>query len=97
MTRDFASNVLPISRNRFAPTRQAQDIQQDSWRFILRAVDNLLSVCVRGKGLPGWSMETPNIVIAFWPRTSEMNEKYGLRLPLAELDTNTSSLVLSSE
>ena len=97
MTRDFANDALPISLSRFAPTRQAQPVQQNSWLFILRAIENLLSVCVHGSGLPGWSMDTRNIVVALWPRVSVMNEKYGIRVVSPQPDMNVSWLPLDSE
>ena len=79
MTRDFANDALPISGSRFAPTSRATAAQTDSWLFITRAFEKLLSVCVRGQGIPGWSMDTKNIVVAFWPRWSPVDEKYGIR------------------
>ena len=97
MTRDFARDALPISSGRFAPTTQAAATQINSWVFLLRSIENLLSVCVHDKGFPGWSMDTKNIVIAFWPRTSVMNQDYGIRVVLPQPDINTSWLLLDSE
>ena len=97
MTRDFASQALPISGDRFAPTSQAKAVQRSSWLFLVRSLEYLLSVCVRDNGLPGWAMDTKNIVVAFWPRTSVMNEKYGIRMASAQADSNSSWLILSSE
>lgn len=97
MTRDFAADALPISSSRFAPTRQAWPSQQNSWLFLLRSMENLLSVCVHGSGLPGWSMDTKNIVVAFWPRSSVMNGKYGIRVVSAQADMNASWLLLDSD
>ena len=97
MTRDFANDALPLSASRFAPTKRALPTQQNSWLFVLRAVDSLLSVCVHDSGLPGWSMETQNIVVAFWPRLSMMNVKYGIRMVSAQADINASWLLLDSE
>lgn len=96
MTRDFAGDVLPISDGRFAPTSRALSTQQNSWLFLLRSVENLLSVCVQGSGLPGWSMDTKNIVIAIWPRSSVMNGKYGIRAESAQADMNASWPLLDS-
>lgn len=90
MTRDFAGNALPLSSHRFAPTRQASAIQQSSWLFILRYLEVLLSTCVHDSGLPGWSTDAKNIVLAFWPRSSVMNGKYGIRVVSALADMNTS-------
>ena len=97
MTRDFANDVLPLSSGRFARTNQAQATQQNSWLFVMRSVENLLSVCVRGKGLPGWSLETKNIVVAFWSRSSVMDSNYGIRVRSPQSDMNTSWLLLSFE
>ena len=96
MTRDFADDVLPISNGHYAPTRFAEPIQQSSWVFLLRSIENLLSVCVQGSGLPGYSMGTRNIVVAFWPRFSPMDRAYGIRVMSPEPDMNTSWLLLSS-
>ena len=97
MTRDFGNDALPISASRFASTRQAQPVQQSSWLFIIRAIENLLSVCVHASGLPGWSMDTKNIVVALWPRGCVMNEKYGIKVTSPQPDMNTSWLPLDSE
>lgn len=97
MTRDFADDALPMSNGRFARTSQATTTQQNSWLFILRSIEKLLSVCVQGRGLPGWSMDTKNIVIAFWPRSSVMNGKYGIRVISAQAEVNASWLLLDSE
>lgn len=97
MTRDFARDALPISGGRFAPTSQAQPTQVNSWLFLLRSIKNLLSVCVHDSGLPGWSMDTKNIVVAFWPRTSVVNTKYGLRVLSTQEAMNVSWLLLDSE
>lgn len=97
MTRDFAGDALPISRGHFAKTSRALDTQQNSWVFLLRSIENLLSVCVHGSGLPGWSMDTKNIVVAFWPRSSVMNGKYGIRVISAQADMNASWPLLDSE
>ena len=97
MTRDFASDALPLSSSRFAPTSQALDTQQNSWLFVLRALDNLLSVCVLGSGLPGWSMDTKNIVVAFWPRSSVVNGRYGIRVVSAQADMNVTWPPFDSE
>lgn len=96
MTRDFAGDALPISGNHFAPTSRALSTQQNSWLFILRSLETLLSVCVHDSELPGWSMDTQNIVVAFWPRSSVMNEKYGIRVISAQADMNASWLFLDS-
>lgn len=97
MTRDFASDALPISGGRFAPTSQAKPSQVNSWLFILRSIEDLLSVCVHGNGLPGWSMDTKNIVVAFWPRLSVVNTKYGIRVISTQAAMNASWLLLDSE
>ena len=99
MTRDFANDALPLASGRFAPTRQAKSIQTNSWRFVIRSIENVLSSCVRGRGLPGWSMDTSNIVVAMWPRTSVINDKYGIKLASTQpdTDTDTSWLVLNPE
>lgn len=97
MTRDFANDALPVSRSSFAPTSRASDTQQNSWLFLLRSINDLLSVCVQDRGLPGWSMDTRNIVVAFWPRNSLMNTKYGIRVVSPQADVNASSLLLDSE
>ena len=96
MTRDFANDALPISSGRFAPTRKAGPAQTNSWFFIMRALDNLFSVCVRGEGLPGWSMDTKNIVVAFWPRHSEVDVKYGIRALSSQPDSDTSRTIVIS-
>lgn len=95
MTRDFAGDSLPTPDGRFAPTRRAQDIQQSSWLFLFRTIENLLSVCVQGRGSPGWSMETKNIVVALWPRFSDIDKAYGLRVISPEPEMNTSWLLLN--
>ena len=95
MTRDFASDALPISNGRFAPTQKASPTQISSWLFIIRAFQSLLSVCVRGDGLPGWSMDTKNIVVAFWQRGSAMNEAYGIHATLSEPGTDTSLITIN--
>ena len=96
MTRDFASDVLPISGNRFAPTDRALSTQQNSWLFLLRSLERVFTVCVQGRGLPGWLMDTQNIVVAIWPRTSVMNELYGIRVLSAQVGMNASWLLLDS-
>ena len=96
MTRDFASNVLPISSSRYAPTSSAKATQTSSWLFVIRAFNHLLSVCVLGEGLPGWSLDTKNIVVAFWPRFSPIDQKYGIRAILSQSDEDTSPLILIS-
>ena len=97
MTRDFASDALPLSASSFAPTNRAKSTQQNSWLFLVRSIENLLSVCVHDRGLPGWIMDTKNIVVAFWPRASVMNLKYGIRVQSAQADMNASWLTLDSE
>ena len=97
MTRDFARNALPLTSGRFAPTKQAESIQQNSWLFVIRSIEHLLSVCVLDSGLPGWSMDTKNIVVAFWPRVSAVNEEYGIRVVSSEPGMETAWLVLDSE
>ena len=97
MTRDFANDALPVSRSSFAPTSRASDTQQNSWLFLIRSINSLLSVCVHEKGLPGWSMDTGNIVVAFWPRNSVMNAKYGIRVVTAPADANASWVLVDSE
>ena len=97
MTRDFARDALPLSGGGFAPTSRASSTQQNSWLFLLRSMESLLSVCVHGSGLPGWSMDTQNIVVAFWPRSSVMNGRYGIRVVSAQADMNASWLLLDSE
>ncbi len=42
-------------------------------------------------------MDTKNIVIAFWPRSSVMNGKYGIRVISAQAEVNASWLLLDSE
>ena len=96
MTRDFAGDALPISGNRFAPTDRALSTQQNSWLFLLRSLERLFTVCVQGRGLPGWVMDTQNIVVAIWPRTSVMNELYGIRVLSTQLGMNASYLLLDS-
>ena len=96
MTRDFAGDALPISGNRFAPTNRALSTQQNSWLFLIRSLEALFSACVQGRGLPGWAMDTQNIVVAFWPRTSVMNEKYGIRRLSRQVGMNASWLPLDS-
>ena len=96
MTRDFANDALPLSGDRFASTSRALSVQLNSWLFIIRALESLLSVCIHGSGLPGWSMDTKNIVVAFWPRSSVMNGEYGIRVVSAQADMNA-SLLLGSE
>lgn len=94
MTRDFANDALPISSSRFAYTSRAKDVQTSSWFFIMRALDNVLSVCVRAEGLPGWSTDTKNIVVAFWPRFSSVDVKYGIRAESSHPDVNTSRTIV---
>lgn len=95
MTRDFADDSLPTSDGRFAPTKRAQAIQQSSWVFLFRTIEKLLSVCVQGRRLPGWSMENKNIVVALWPRFSDIDKAYGIRVISPEPDMNTSWLLLN--
>ena len=97
MTRDFADDALPLARGGYARTDRAQPTQLNSWLFLLRSIESLLSVCVRGRGLPGWSMDTRNIVVAFWPRPSVMNVKYGIRAETTQANMNTSWLLLDLE
>lgn len=97
MTRDFADDALPLPRSGYARTDRAQSTQQNSWLFLLRTIESVLSVCVHGRGLPGWSMDTQNIVVAFWPRISVMNAKYGIRVQTTRADMNASWLLLNSE
>ena len=94
MTRDFANDALPLSSSRFAHTSRAKATQTDSWLIIMRAVENLLSVCVRGEGLPGWSMDTKNIVVAFWPRFSPVDVKYGIRAESSQPEMDTSRTIV---
>ena len=96
MTRDFANDALPVSSGRFAPTGKAKAAQTNSWLFITRAFENLLSVCVRGQELPGWSMDTKNIVVAFWPRWSPVDAKYGIRVVSSEPDLDASRTIVIS-
>lgn len=97
MTRDFGDDALPLARSGYARTDRAQPTQQNSWLFLLRSIESLLSVCVHGKGLPGWAMDTQNIVVAFWPRKSVMNLRYGFRVDTTQADMNASWLLLDSE
>ena len=96
MTRDFAGDALPISGNRFAPTDRALSTQQNSWLFLIRSLEKVFTACVQGRGLPGWLMDTQNIVVAIWPRTSVMNELYGIRVLSTQVGTNASWLLLDS-
>ena len=94
MTRDFANDALPLSSSRTAYTGRAKADQTSSWFFIMRALENLFSVCVRGEGLPGWSTDSKNIVVAFWPRWSTVDVKYGIRAESLQPDVNSSRTIV---
>jgi len=80
MSFDFASDALPLEEGRFMPTRYTLPYQKERWGQVLLAGNELFDTCVEGMGMPGWASVTTNIVVAFWPRGSEMERVYGAKV-----------------
>ena len=79
MTKDFGNDVLPTDNGGFFPATTSTVHQMDTWRTIWGKIVGLLHECVRENELPGWALETRNIVIGFWMKGSVMDNKYGAR------------------
>jgi len=59
---------------------------------ILSKMASLFFDCVAQHHLSGYVLETENIAIAFWPRTSIMEEQYGHRASAALTFSNSTAL-----
>lgn len=59
---------------------------------IINTMQSLFFDCVAQHNLSGYILETENIVIAFWPRTSIMEEQYGHRASSVLTITNSAAL-----
>lgn len=80
MSFDFAPDALPLEEGRFMPTWFTVPYQKETWGQVLLAGNELFDTCVEGMGMPGWASVTTNIVVAFWPRGSEMERVYGAKV-----------------
>lgn len=94
MTIDFNEKVLPLPEDAgggFLPTRFHAVRQYDDWAGLVVGMNSLFLSCVQQHGLPGWRVETANIIIAFWSRDSIMNEQYGIHASPALAVSNSSN------
>ena len=62
------------------PTPHTLPYQKETWGQVLLAGNELFDTCVEGMGMLGWASVTTNIVVAFWPRGSEMERVYGAKV-----------------
>ena len=79
MRRDFEDDVLPFSGPMpgYLPGT-GFPAHSDKWADVYRVVDRLLHTCVRERRRPGWALLGYDIVVAFWPRASYVDQIYGL-------------------
>lgn len=77
MVKDFAADVLPTGDGTFFPTTRGKIHQVDKWATIANKLLAVANDCVQGQGWPGWALETHNILVGFWPKTSAINRRYG--------------------
>ena len=95
MTEDFNNNALPTESGSFFRTDSAARIHMDSWYEISVVIRDLFDSCVEGRGMPGWANVAGNVIVAFWPRSSLTNQRYGLNAR-ATLDMSNSSVLLQT-
>ncbi len=69
-------DLLPFGPD--VPATAPVNLQLETWHGIGQGVVRLFDVCLRGRGLPGWTSISENIVVAYWPGDSLMNEYYGV-------------------
>ena len=77
MARDFPVDVLPTGTSNFYNTMSGNLHQMDRWGPLASKMQILIKDCAEGPALSGWTLKTKNIVVAFWPTKSVMNEQYG--------------------
>ncbi|KAL9128764.1 MAG: hypothetical protein Q9217_002613 [Psora testacea] len=77
--RDFADDSLP-----FAPPSTGYlpasglPLATRTWAEVYALVNGVLDTCVRKQEKPGWAVLGEDIVVAFWPRGSFIDQAYGL-------------------
>ena len=84
----------------FFPTDDSYTVQMDEWSIILKALEMVLHSCVLDDLNPGFHIVDNDIIVAFWPRRSIINEMYGLKsgplLGLSNVSTISSHEYLSA-
>jgi len=80
MARDFGPEALPIDGStHYFPTTGSSPVQRNTWSEILGSLDALYGACVRDGERAGWATVGSNIIVAYWARSSIMNQRYGIR------------------
>ena len=77
--RDYANDVLPFAPPTagYLPT-SGLPLQTDTWARVYGMANGVLDTCVRREKTPGWGVIGEDIVVAFWPRGSFIDQAYGL-------------------
>ena len=97
MAKDFGRDALPTRSGEYHPPRRGPIQTLTTWYHILRVADILYRRCILEPPVneAGWAMVSEGIVVAFWPRVSVINERFGLNIQLAIESPNVTD-VLSS-
>ena len=61
-----------------SPAPAPVNLQLETWHHIRLGIIDLFHDCLSGRGLPGWTSVSENIIVAFWPENSLMNQDYGV-------------------
>ena len=99
MARDFAPDALPTEDGGHYRTINRSPVQLTTWFNVFRAAEPLYYGCLYQPTVQdsGWAAVDDNIIVAFWPRQSPMNQQYGGRvLAQSDMDSSNSTSVSSS-
>lgn len=97
MAKDFGRDALPTRSGEYYPPRRGPIKMLTTWNHILRVAEILHRRCILEPPAneAGWSMVSDGIVVAFWPRVSVINERFGPGVQLA-IESPNGTDVLSS-
>ena len=97
MAKDFGRDALPTRSGEYYPPRRGPIQTLTTWNHILRVADLLHRRCIleRPANEAGWAMVSEGIVVAFWPRYSVINERFGPTIPLAIESPNVTDALSS--
>lgn len=84
VTKEFGDGALPQSEDALGVT--LGPTEKGDWQSIIRALQNLFSICVASQEQPGWSTAGQNLTVLIVPNSSAFRRRW-LNMNVLQLHT----------